>query len=138
MTCLGIADDRIPPRCPVCCIVLFQTHPVMSLLQASFHIWFGRPLLLFPGMSTSSMLLTMWSTFIIFTWPYHSHFSRFSVIFLDACTTLVVPLICVHFISDPSLSLHTSISASSSHLLLVVLLIPPLLPGSLHHTTELV
>ena len=35
-----------------------------------------------------------------------------------------------------SLSLRTSISASSSNLLLVVLLVPSLLPRSLHHTTE--
>ena len=30
----------------------------------------------------------MCSSFILLTWPYH--FSPFSVIFLDACTTLVV------------------------------------------------
>ena len=65
---------------------------VMSLLHASFHLRFGRPLLLFPGISTSSILLTMCSSFILLTWPYH--FSRFSLIFLEACTTLAVPLMC--------------------------------------------
>ena len=38
----------------------------------------------------------------------------------------------------PSLSLRTLITASSSHLLLVVLLVLSLLPRSLHHTTEIV
>ena len=32
----------------------FRLTSVMSLLHASFHLRFGRPLLLFPGMSTSS------------------------------------------------------------------------------------
>ena len=54
----------------------------------SFHLRFGRCLLLFPGtgvcMSTSSIHLTMCSSFILLTWPYH--LSRFSGIFLDACT----------------------------------------------------
>ena len=45
---------------------------------------------------------------------------------------------CVHFGYDPSLSHRTSISASSSHLLLIVRLVLSLLPRSLHHTTELV
>ena len=70
----------------------FSPTSVMSLLHASFHLRFGRPLLLFPGISTSNILLTMCSSFILLTWPYH--FSRFSVIFLDACTTPVVPLMC--------------------------------------------
>ena len=51
---------------------------VISLLHASFRLRFGRPLLLFPGMSTSSILLSMCSSLILITWPYH--FSRFSVI----------------------------------------------------------
>ena len=65
-------------------VVLSSFNPasVISLLHASFHLRFGRPLLLFPGMSSSSILLTMCSSFILFTWPYH--FSRFSVLFLDA------------------------------------------------------
>ena len=63
---------------------------------------------------------------------------HFSAIFLVAWVTLVVPLMCVRFGSYPSLSLRTSISASSSHSLLVVLLVLSLLPRSLHHATELV
>ena len=55
-------------------------------------LYLERPLLLFPGMSTSSILLTMCSSFILITWAYH--FSRCSVIFLDACTALVVPPMC--------------------------------------------
>ena len=63
----------------------------------------------------------------LITWPYH--LSRFSVIFVDACANLV-RLMCSFRI--------LSISASPSHLLLVMLLVPSLLPRSLHHTTELV
>ena len=53
------------------------------------------------------------------------------------CSHHSCPSNCVHFWSYPSLSLHTSMSASSSHLLLVVHIVPSLLPRSLHHTTEL-
>ena len=72
-------------------------------------------------MSTSSIILTVCSSFILTTWPYH--FSRFlCVIFVDACTTLVVPLMCSFMILS-HLALHISISASSTNLLLVVPLI---------------
>ena len=104
----------------------FNPASVMCLLHASFHLRFGLPLLLFPAMST------MCSSFILLTWLYH--LSRFSVIFWDAYTTLAVPLMC----SFRILSLRTSISASSSHLLLVVLLVFSLLPMPLDHITELV
>ena len=83
----------IPPFCPVCCVVLFKPHichisltrilflhsalfvvlsslsltSVISLLHTSFHLRFARPLLLFPGMPTSSILLTMCSSFILLT-----------------------------------------------------------------------
>ena len=98
-------------------LVLFPLRPtsVMSLLHASFHLRYGRPLLLFPGMSTSNILLTMCSSFILLTWPYH--FSRFSVIFLDACTTLVVPLMfsfrIVSLLVTPHIHLSIRISFTS-------------------------
>ena len=55
----GIADDLISPYssmlpCLLCCPL---SDPPLSCL--SYHARFGRPLLLFPGMSTSSILLTM-------------------------------------------------------------------------------
>ena len=42
-------------------VVLSSFRPTsdMSLLHASFHRRFGRPLLLFPGMFTSNILLTI-------------------------------------------------------------------------------
>ena len=94
-----------PPCFPVCCVVLFQSrlchislkpvfhgacfapNPLQNTLhgkralQASFNLRFGLPLLLVPGMSTSSILLTACSSFILLTWPYH--FRRFSVYFLE-------------------------------------------------------
>ena len=93
----------------------FRPTSVMSLLHASFHRRFGRPLHIFPGMSTSNILLTMCSSFILLTWPYH--FSRFSVIFLDACTTLAVPLTCsfriVSLLVTPNIHLSILISFTS-------------------------
>ena len=80
----------------------------MSLLHVSFHLMFGCPLLLFPGMSTSSILLTMCSSFILLTWPYH--FSRFSVIVLDASTTLVVLLMCSFRILSLLVTKHIHLS----------------------------
>ena len=80
----------------------------MSLLHASFHRRFGRPLLLCPGMFTANIILTMCSSFILLTWPYH--FSRFSVIFLDACTTLVVPLMCSFRILSHLVTPHIHLS----------------------------
>ena len=61
------------------------------------------PSLLFPGVSTSNILLTMCSSFILLTCPYH--FSRLSVIFLDACTTIVCCSSNV-FISDLDFPCH--------------------------------
>ena len=90
--------------------VLSSVRPtcVMSLLHASFHRRFGRPLLLFPGISTSNILLTMCSSFILLTWPYH--FSRFSVIFLEACTTPVVPPMCSFRILSLLVTSHIHLS----------------------------
>ena len=92
------------------------------------HLRFGRPLLLFPGVSTSSIFLTMCSSLILITLV--KKLSRFSVIFLDACATLIV-----HFgywgVVSPSipLSFRSSIAASSSHLLIIVLLVLSCCPG---------
>ena len=94
----------------------FRPNAVMSLLHASSHLRFGRPLLRFPGISTSSILLTMCSSFILLTWPYH--FSRFSVIFLEACATLAVPLMCsfriLSLLVTPHIHLSILISFTSS------------------------
>ena len=89
---------------------------IIYLLHASVHLRFGRPLLLFPGMSTSSILLTMCPSFILLTWPYH--FSGFSVTFLDACTTLAVPIMCsfriLSLLVTPHIHLSILISFTSS------------------------
>ena len=82
------------------CLFIFFLHVALFVMLSYFstrlcHISitgiFGRPLL-FCGMSTPIILLIMCSSFILITWPYH--FSRFSVIFMDAYATLVVPLMC--------------------------------------------
>ena len=77
----GIADYLLSPFALFVALSSFNPACVISLLHASFHLRFGHPLLLFPGMSTSSILLTVCSSFILLTWSYH--FSRFSVIFLS-------------------------------------------------------
>ena len=99
-------------------VVLSSFRPtfVMSLLHASFHRRFGCHLLPFPGISTSNIILTKCSSFILLAWPYH--FNRFSVIFLDACTTLVVPLMCsfriISLLVTPYIHLSILISFTSS------------------------
>ena len=120
--------------CLSCCPLSDPPLSCLSCMHLSIGR-FGRPLLLFPGMSTSNILLTMCSSFILLTWPYH--FTRFSVIFLDACSTLGVPLMCSFWILSllvtPHIHLSILISFTSS-----VLLVPSLSPRFLHHTTELV
>ena len=98
--------------------MFFSPASVKSLLHASFNIRFRRPLLV-PGMSTSSILLTMCSSSILLTWPYH--FSRFSVIFVDVCTTLVVSLMrsfrIVSLLVTPHIHLSNLVSFTSSRAL---------------------
>ena len=67
----------------------FSLASVISLLHATFPLRFCRPLLLFPGMFTSSMLLTMCSSFILITWPYH-----FSCIYLVISVNLITVCAC--------------------------------------------
>ena len=112
----------------------FSPASVVSLLHTSFHLTFGRPLLLFIGMSTSSICLTMCSSFILLTWP--QHFNRFSVIFLDVPLDHVAPQMCSFRIWSFLVTLRTSISASSSHLLIVILLVLSLLPRCQHHIQQ--
>ena len=104
------------PFCPVCCVVFFQPRLCHISLTCIFPSQVWRPLLLFPGMYTSSILLTMCSSFILITWPYH--FSRFPVIALVACTTLVVPLMCsfriLSLLVTPHIHLSILISNTSS------------------------
>ena len=109
-------------RCPLSALpltCLSYTH--LSILGLAALFFF------FPGMSTSSILLTMCSSFILLTWPYH--LSRFSVIFSDSCISLVVPIMCSFLILSLLVTPHIHLR-SSSHSLLVVLLVLSLLPRS--------
>ena len=87
----------------------------MSLLHTSVHLVFGLPLFLFPGIAFVITLLTTWSSSILITCPYH--FSLLSVIFLDACTTFVVPRMCsflvLSFLVTPHIHLSILISFTS-------------------------
>ena len=67
--------------------MLFCPLSTLYLSHSSFHLRFGSPLLLFHDISTSNILLTMCSSFILLTWPYH--FSRFSVALLTYFLTTV-------------------------------------------------
>ena len=84
--------------CPSC------THP--STLSLVF---------LFPGIAFVITLLTTWSSSILMTCPYH--FSLLFVIFLDACTTFVVPRMCsflvLSFLVTPHIHLSILISFTS-------------------------
>ena len=98
----GIAVYCLPPCTLFVVLSCFSPTFVVDLLQASFHLRSGRPLLLSPGMSTSIILLTMCSSFILL--PYR--FSHFSVVFLDACATLVVPQMGSFWILSLLVTLH--------------------------------
>ena len=97
-----------------------QPTSVISLLHACFHL--GLATLFFPLVCPHLAFFSLCALL----YPHH-HFSRFSVIFLDACAIHVIPLMCLFWM----LSLHTSISASWYHLLLLVVrLVILLLPKS--------
>ena len=59
---------------------------------AYFHLMFGRPLFLFPGIFVLNTFLSVCSSSLLVTCPYQ--FDIPSLIFLEACTTLVVPRKC--------------------------------------------
>ena len=70
--------------------------PQSSTFQISFTrvfpSCFGRPLFLFPGISAFKTFPSMCSPSVLITCP--CQFNLHSVIFLEACATLVVPRMC--------------------------------------------
>ena len=93
----GVASKAvylIPPCCPVCCLVLFRPclcH-VISLFHTSFHLRFVHPFLLFLGITTStSILLTMCSSFILIITPYTLFLT---VLSLYSCPCIQVSILC--------------------------------------------
>ena len=75
-----------------------------SRWHASFHLGFGRPLFLFPGISALYTFLSMCSPSLLITCPYQ--FNLLSVIFLEACATLVVPRMCSFMILSLRVTPH--------------------------------
>ena len=75
-----------------------------SRWHASFHLVFGRPLFLFPGISALNTFLSMCSPSLLSTCPYQ--FNLLSVIFLEACATLVVPRMCSFLILSLRVTSH--------------------------------
>ena len=79
-------------------IALSVSSPALSSVlfkyrwHASFHLFFGRSLFLFPGISAFNTFLSMCSPSLLITCPYQ--INLLSVIFLEACATLVVPRMC--------------------------------------------
>ena len=106
----GITDDLSSPHCPVRLLSRSQSG---TFQLSSFHLVFGRSLFLFPGISALKTFLSMCSPSLIVTCPYQ--FNIFSDIFLEACATLVVPLMCSFLI----LSLHVTPTIHRSILILV-------------------
>ena len=99
----GIADLFFLHAALFVALPSFNSACVISLLHASFHIGFGRPLLLFPGMSTSNIRLTMCSSVILT--KRSCYFSRI-LSFSWTRAPLVLFLSCVHFGYQPFLSLR--------------------------------
>ena len=111
LSCLSCCPLSDPPLSCLSC--MHRSIVGVAVLFFFVHVSLSH---LFPGMSTSNILLTMCSSFILFTWPYH--FSRFSVIYVDACTTVVVPLMfsfrIVSLLVTPHIHLSILISFTSS------------------------
>ena len=82
----GMTDDLPSPHRPVRLLARSRPSTFMSRWHASFHLVFGRPFFLFPGLSVLNTFLSMCSPSLLITCPYQ--FNHFSVIFLDACATL--------------------------------------------------
>ena len=87
-----VAAYRIPPFCPVCCVVLFQPRLCHISLYTCIFLRF-RHSLLFSGMSTS--ILALFSLHLLLFHPHHMAvpFELFLCIFLvTAFTTLQKPI----------------------------------------------
>ena len=105
--------DRLFPVSPVSFIALSQSYslhvPLAHILSPC--LWSH----ISPGIAFVITLSTMWSSSILMTCPYH--FSLLSVIFLDACTTFVVPRMCsfliLSFLVTPHIHLSILISFTS-------------------------
>ena len=139
----SLVSSSILP-CLLRCPLSFSPACVVSLLHASFHLRFGSFFffsLVCPHLAFFSLCAPV---------SFCSHGRTTTVVVLSFSWTLVplllffwdfllfLSLYCVHFGYHPFLSLRTSISAASSHLILVALIVLSLLPMSVHHTTELV
>ena len=87
-------------------------------LHASFRLVFGRPLFLLPGISAFKTFPSMCSPSLLSTCPYQ--FNLLSVIFLEACATLVVPRMCsfliLSFLVTPHIHRSILISVTSIRL----------------------
>ena len=76
-----------------------------------FHLVFGRPIFLFPTISILNTFLSMCSSSLLITCP--CQFNGHSVIFLEACATLVVPRKCSFLILSLRVSPHSIVAFSS-------------------------
>ena len=114
------------PWCPVCYGLLFQPH-LCHIYLTYLYFRFGRPLLLFPCISATSTLLAICFSFIR---PRQYHLNHFSAMFLDACATLFVHIMCSLQMLPLLVTQQINIIIWS-HLLLVLLLVISLLPRSL-------
>ena len=108
--------DRLFPVSPVSFIALSQSYSLHVPLAHTLPPCLLYPCLPFPGIAFAiTVITTTWSSSILMTCPYH--FSLLSVIFLDACTTFVVPRMCsfliLSFLVTPHIHLSILISFTS-------------------------
>ena len=105
----GITVDLTSPHRPVRLLARSQSG---TFQISSFHLVFGRPLFL-----SLKTFLRMCSPPLLITCPYQ--FKIFSDIFLEACATLVVPLMCSLLILSlrvtPNIHRSILISVTSIH-----------------------
>ena len=87
---------------------------LIGLHRPYFHLIFGRPLILFPGISVQTTFLSIGYSYLLITWPYQ--FDILLVIFLEACDTLVVTSKCSFQILCVRVTPHIHLIALPSRL----------------------
>ena len=111
-----MTDDLPTPCRPV--HLLPSSVQYFSGWHALFHLVFGRPLFVFLDMAILNAPPSMCSSSPFIMCPYQ--FNRLSVIVLETCTTLVVPLMCSFLILSLRVTLHIYRSILISLLAVVV------------------
>ena len=99
-----MTDDLSSPHRPVRLLARSQSSTFQISLTCVFPSCFRSSALPFPGISALNTFLSMCSPSFLITCPYQ--INLLSVIFLEACATLVVPRMCSFLILSLRVTPH--------------------------------